>query len=183
MDFPIRKTVVFVEETFRELDRDLDPLQRRAVAVAVVGNALAGRYAEDLTALAELGGRLGRELAERALAALGIPAGKVQSYGKAAIVGTAGEIEHGAAILHPRFGKQVRAFLAGATEIMPSAVKRAGAGATLDVPLHNLKDMWSFDHFDAVPVSVADAPAPDEILVALALADHGRPLARVTTNT
>jgi hypothetical protein len=180
MDIPIRRIVTVLDETVRELDRDIDPPPRRAVAVAVMANPFAGRYAADLTPLAELGSRLGRELTERALGALAIPASKVHSYGKGAIVGTGGEVEHTAAILHPRFGKAVRACLAGASEIMPSTAKRGAAGATLDIPLHNLRDMWSFDHFDTIPIAVADAPAPDEILVALALADHGRPLARIT---
>jgi len=188
MDIPARRIVVTLDETLYELDRAVVPVQRRVVAAAVIANPFAGRHVEDLAPLAELGGLLGRMLAERALAVLTVPTGAgpasaVQGYGKAAIVGTAGEVEHAAAILHPRFGKAVRATLDGASAIMPSAAKRAGPGASLDVPLHSIADMWSFDHFDAIPFAIADAPAADEILVALALADRGRPLARIATDT
>lgn len=183
MEIAARRIVVTLDETLVEMGHAVAPPQRRVVAAAVVANPFAGRHAVDLAPLAEMGALLGRMLAERALAALAVPAADVQAYGKGGIVGMAGEVEHAAAVLHPRFGKAVRAFLTGASAIMPSVAKRAGPGASLDLPLHNVAEMWSFDHFDAIPFAIADAPAPDEILVALALADRGRPLARITSDT
>jgi len=82
-------------------------------------------------------------------------------------------------LLHPRLGKAVRACLPGASSIMPSVTKRGPPGACVDIPLHGVTDMWSFDHFDTVSLCIPDSPAPDELLIAIALAEHGRPLARV----
>ena len=101
------------------------------------------------------------------------------SYGKAAIVGTSGDLEHAAAILHPRLGKPMRAAIGGGQAIIPSNVKIGAVGATIDVPLGDKDDVWVFDQFDTLSVMVANAPRPDEILVIVALADGGRPRARV----
>ena len=107
----IRKIVTFVEETRTEMGRTVDPPTLRAAAVAVIENPCAGKYVEDLAALMTIGEELGELLTRRAVAALGVPATSVESYGKAAAVGENGEIEHAAAILHPKLGAPVRRVL------------------------------------------------------------------------
>ena len=179
MDQPtIRKLLVMVEETRREIEQEVSPPLRKALAAAVIQNPFAGRYAEDLTPLISAGAFLGKLLAEQAVSALGAP-GQVHSYGKGAIVGMQGELEHAAALLHPRLGKPVREVVGKGAAIMPSTTKRAGPGASLDVPLHFKDDEWSFDHFDAMTFAIADAPAEDEIVIAVAVTNRGRPLARI----
>ena len=175
----IRKLITIVEATRREQGQDVDPPSRQAAAIAVIRNPYAGRYSHDLSALEKSGAELGELLAARAVDALGIPPGDVHSYGKAAIVGTEGEKEHAAAVLHPRLGKPVRELIGPASAIIPSAKKIGGPGATIDCPLHYKDDAWKFSHFDAMEISVADAPRADEIVVILALSDAGRPLHRV----
>lgn len=172
----IRKLVIQSDEIFREAGRTVEPPVRRVVAAAVIENPYAGKYVENLVALIEMGEFLGGYLGRRAVSVLDAP---VQSYGKAAIVGMHGELEHAAALLHPRLGKTLREAVQKGSAIIPSTKKRAGPGATIDVPLHFKDDEWSFDHFDAVAFSIVDAPAADEIVVAIAIANRGRPLARV----
>jgi len=172
----IRKICIVVEDLVRELDQHIDPPVRKVVAAAVIDNPFAGQYMKDLARLIAAGEHLGQLLGERATAALG---SAVQSYGKAAIVGTRGELEHAAALLHPRLGKPLRAAVGGGAAIIPSAKKRGGPGAAIDIPLHFKDDEWSFDHFDAIEFSVSDAPRDDEIVIAIAVTNRGRPLARV----
>jgi len=174
----VRKVVVSIEDIHMEAGRVLARSGRKVVAAAVISNPFAGRYVEDLQELVDAGGILGELLADRAVEALG-EGRSAESYGKAAIVGCRGEIEHGAALLHPRMGKPVRAAIGQGLAIIPSATKRAAPGASIDVPLHFKDDEWSFDHFDAATFSIVDAPADDEIVLLLALSDRGRPLARV----
>jgi len=100
--------------------------------------------------------------------------GPAVSYGKGALVGVSGEMEHGGACVHPMLGKPMRAAIGGGNAVISSNVKVAAAGASLDVPLGRKDDSWSFPHFDTITVSVADAPRPDEILVVMAIADGGR---------
>jgi hypothetical protein len=176
----VRKLVVHIEETRRELDRPVERLVAKVVAGAVIRNPFAGRYVEDLSPLYELGGEVAELLAERAVRALGVEPAAVEAYGKAAIVGVDGEIEHAAAILHPRFGAPVRAAVEGGEAIIPSTKKVGGPGSAIVMPLTNKNDIWSFDEMDAAEISVPDAPRPDELLVCLALAVGGRPLHRVT---
>jgi hypothetical protein len=175
----IRKWITTVEETAREAGRDVTPPIRRAVAACVIENPFAGRYVEDLSPLIEAGATLGSRLATRAIAALGIEGGKVHSFGKAAIVGEAGELEHAAALLHPKMGAPVRAALGKGPALIPSAKKRGGPGAAIDIPLGHKDAAFVRSHFDAVEFRVADAPARDEILLCLALTDGGRPLPRI----
>lgn len=175
----IRKITTLVEETRHELGQPVDPPSKQAAAIAVIKNPLAGRYQHDLSELEEIGAELGDLLARRAVAALGIAPETVHSYGKAAIVGEAGEREHAAAVLHPRLGKPFRSVLGGGAAIIPSAKKIGGPGTAIDCPLHHKDDAWTFSHFDAMEVSVADAPHADEIVVVLAVTDSGRPLHRV----
>lgn len=176
MSAMIRKYGSFSDTVLMEGGRALERPVRRAVAWAVLRNPHAGRFSEDLSDLIELGAELGAELVQRALVALGGPA---DAYGKAAIVGEAGELEHAAALLHPRMGAPVRAALGGGAALIPSAKKRAGMGATIDVPLGHKDAAFVRSHFDAIEARVTDAPMADEILLCLALAMGGRPLPRI----
>jgi hypothetical protein len=149
----------------------------RVAACAVIANPLAGRALDDLGELIPFGVELGELLVQEALKALPLPA---LSYGKAAIVGTSGDIEHGAAILHPLMGKPMREAIGGGQAIIPSNVKIGAVGCTIDVPLGHKDDTWSFDQIDTIGVTIANAPRPDEIVVIVALADGGRPRPRIT---
>ncbi len=175
----IRKVVVTVEEIRTEGPHELAAPVRRATALAVIANPYAGRYVEDLSALFPVGAELGKMLADRAVQALGIRPEDAESYGKAGIVGTNGEVEHLAAILHPQMGAPIRVAVGGGTAIIPSAVKRGAPGATIDVPLHFKNDPWLFSYIDAVEVRVPDAPAPDEIVIAVAVTTGRRPGQRI----
>ena len=178
MKAQIRKLAVWLEETHREAGRDVLPATRKAVAVAVIANPFAGRYQEDLTGLMEIGAELGALLGARCVAVLGIEPGQAQSYGKAAMVGGAGELEHAAAILHPRLGAPLREAVGGGAALVPSSKKMGGPGQVLDVPLGHKDAAYVRSHFDAVEVRLNDAPRAGEIMVAVAVADSGRPLAR-----
>lgn len=179
MTAKIRKLVVQVEETRNEMGKDVNPPVRKAAAIAVIENPFAGKYAEDLTTLMDIGEELGDLLGRRAVAALGIKPSEAESYGKAAIVGDAGELEHAAAILHPKLGKPLRVAVEKGAALVPSAKKRAGIGAPIDVPLGHKDAAFVRSHFDAMEVRVSDAPRPNEILVAVVVTDSGRPLPRV----
>jgi hypothetical protein len=175
----VRKYLTVVEEILTEMGREISPPIRRAAALAVIENPFAGRYVEDLTPLIEAGEELGRILSEKALAALGIAGEKVESYGKAALVGENGEMEHAAALLHPKMGAPVRAVLGKGAALIPSSKKRGAMGSELDIPLGHKDAAYVRSHFDGMQVSVNDAPRSDEILVAVAFTSGGRPLARV----
>ena len=179
MKAKIRKLVVQVEEVRSEMGREVDPPARKAVAMAVIENPCAGRYVEDLNELAEIGEELGGLLGERCVRALGIAPHQAQSYGKAAIVGEAGELEHAAAILHPKLGATLRKALEKGAALVPSAKKIGTLGAAVDVPLGHKDAAYVRSHFDAVEARVSDAPRAREIVVAVAVTDSGRPLARV----
>jgi hypothetical protein len=173
----IRKIVTTVDEVHLEAGRPVDPRVRRVVVAAVLANPFAGRYVEDLTPLIEESVPLGERLTAAAVAQLeGRP---VHSYGKGGIVGTKGELEHVAAMLHPKLGTPVREGVGGGTAIIPSAKKRGGPGTSLDVPLHYKDAAFVRSHFDAVELRIADAPADDELVIAVAVTDGGRPLPRV----
>jgi len=178
-DFQFRKLLTLVEDTLSEGGRVVTPPLRKAAAVAVIANPFVGHYVDDLSRLIDIGEELGGVLGARAVEALGVAPHEVQSYGKGAIVGAAGELEHAAAILHPKLGKPFRETVGGGAAIIPSAKKRGGPGATLDVPLHFKDDAWKFANFDAMEIRVTDAPGADEIVVALAVTTAGRPHPRV----
>lgn len=175
----IRKIVTVVEETRSEIGRPVDPPTRRAAAIAVIANPFAGRYVEDLSELFDIGETLGALLCERAVAALGIPGDRIESYGKAAAVGENGELEHAAAILHPKLGAPVRRTLGKGAALIPSSKKRGGPGVALDIPLGHKDAAFVRSHFDGMEVRIVDAPRADEIVVAIAVTDSGRPLPRV----
>jgi hypothetical protein len=179
MKAQIRKIAVWVEETLQEAGRDISPPTRKAVAVAVIANPFAGRYVEDLTLLMDIGAELGALLGQRCVAALGIKAEQAQSYGKAAMVGEAGELEHAAAILHPKLGAPLRLAVGSGAALVPSSKKMGGPGQVLDVPLGHKDAAYVRSHFDGIEVRLNDAPRAGEIMVAVAVTDSGRPLPRV----
>jgi amino acid synthesis protein len=148
----------------------------RIAACAVIANPLAGIVTDDLGELVSFGAELGAYLVRTAIDILQMPA---ISYGKAAIVGTSGDIEHAAAIIHPRMGKPMRDAIGGGQAIIPSNVKVAAAGTAIDVPLGHKDDVWSFDEIDTMTIMIPGAPRPDEIVVIAALANSGRPRPRV----
>jgi hypothetical protein len=175
----IRKIVTVVEETHAEMGRDIATPTRRAAAIAVIENPFAGRYQEDLEDLMAIGEELGGLLGRRCVEALGIQPSEAESYGKAALIGENGELEHGAALLHPRMGAPLRAAVEKGAALVPSSKKRGSMGAPLDVPLGHKNAAYVRSHFDAMEVRINDAPRADEIMVAIAVTDSGRPLPRV----
>lgn len=175
----IRKLVVQVDETMIEMGKAVQPPARKALAMAVIENPCAGRYVEALDELMAIGEELGGLLGRRCVEALGIAPEQAQSYGKAAIVGEAGELEHAAAILHPRLGAPLRQAVGRGAALVPSSKKQGGLGAAVDVPLGHKDAAFVRSHFDAMEARVADAPRANEIVVAVVVTDSGRPLPRV----
>lgn len=175
----IRKLVVCVDETRIEMGRAVEPPVRRALAIAVIANPYAGRWSDSLDELVAIGEELGGLLGERCVSALGIAPGDAHSYGKAAIVGERGELEHAAAILHPRLGAPLRRAVDKGAALVPSAKKSGGPGTAIDVPLGHKDAAYVRSHFDAIEARVADAPRADEIVVAVAVTDGGRPHPRI----
>jgi hypothetical protein len=179
MPAQIRKLVVQIDETHREMDREVHPPTRRALAMAVIHNPCAGRYVENLDELIAIGEELGGLLGQRCVQALGIAAEQAHSYGKAAIVGEAGELEHAAAILHPKLGAPLRVAVSKGAALVPSAKKQGGMGTAVDVPLGHKDAAFVRSHFDAMEARIADAPRAQEIVVAVVVTDSGRPLPRI----
>ena len=179
MSADIRKLAVWVEETHREIGQAISPPTRKAVAVAVIANPFAGSYAEDLSELMDIGAELGGLLGDKCVAALGITPSEAQSYGKAAMVGEGGELEHAAAILHPKLGAPLRKAVEKGAALVPSSKKMGGPGQVLDVPLGHKDAAYVRSHFDGIEVRLNDAPRAGEIMVAVAVTDSGRPLPRV----
>jgi hypothetical protein len=175
----IRKLFTVIEETHQEAGQTIAPPNRKAAAIAVIQNPFAGRHVTDVSELIEIGERLGALLGQRAVAALGIAPAEAQSYGKGAIVGEDGELEHAAAILHPKLGAPLRRAVEKGAALVPSAKKRGGMGAAIDVPLGHKDAAFVRSHFDAMEIRVPDAPRRDEIVVAVVVTDSGRPLPRI----
>lgn len=179
MSLKIRKLATFVDETHQEMGQSISPPTRRAAAVAVIENPFAGQYQDDLELLMQYGAELGQLLGDRCVEALGIQPAQAQSYGKAALVGEQGELEHAAAILHPRLGKPLRTAVEKGAALVASNKKMGGVGQPLDVPLGHKEAAYVRSHFDGMEVRINDAPRANEILVAVAVTDSGRPLPRV----
>ena len=175
----IRKIITVVDETLTEQGQNISPPIRRAAAIAVIANPFAGMFQQDLSELIDAGEELGQLLAERAVAALGIVGSNVESYGKAAAVGENGELEHAAALLHPKLGAPVRKVLGKGAALIPSSKKRGGMGVVLDIPLGHKDAAFVRSHFDGMEVRVPDAPRANEIVIAVAVTTGGRPLPRV----
>ncbi len=179
MKATVRKYQTVVEETLREIGIDIEPSTRKATAIAVIANPFAGQYQEDLSLLMEIGAELGEVLGCKAVAALGIDPPDAQSYGKAAVVGSRGELEHAAAILHPKLGAPLRAAVEKGAALVPSVKKMGDLGTAIDVPLGHKDAAYVRSHFDGMEVRVPDAPRADEIVVCVSVTDSGRPLPRV----
>jgi hypothetical protein len=179
MQARIRKLAVFLDETHLEMGQTVAPPTRRAAAVAVIENPFAGRYEPDLSALIDIGAELGALLGRRCVQALGIDPAQAESYGKAAMVGEAGELEHAAAILHPKLGAPLRAEVEQGAALVPSSKKMGGPGQPLDIPLGHKDAAYVRSHFDGMEIRLNDAPRAGEIMVAVAVTDSGRPLPRV----
>lgn len=175
----VRKYVDLVEEIKMENGRTIEQPNKKAAAIAIIKNPFSDKFQSDLEALTHFGDTLGEELSRRALNSLKIDPDQVESFGKGAIVGMGGELEHAAAILHPKLGHAVRRVVGGGKTMMPSAKKMGIAGTELDIPVHCKEAALVRSHFDAMAVRVQDAPRNDEILVAVVLTNAGRPLSRV----
>jgi len=174
----IRKIVTVVEDIFMDGERKAVRPVRKVAAIAVIRNPYAGTYQEDLSPLVDYSEEIGRTISGRAVEALGKDR-KVESYGKAAIAGEKGELEHAAALLHPKLGTPLRSAVGGGKAIIPSAKKIGRMGDSIDIPLHFKDAAFVRSHFDAMTVSIGDAPKADEILLAVAITDGGRPNPRV----
>jgi len=179
MKAKIRKLAVNVEETHLEIGRKVDPITRKAVAVAVIENPFANSYQEDLSLLMEIGAELGTLLGRKCVEVLGITPEKAESYGKSAMVGENGELEHAAALLHPKMGAPLRKEVEKGAALVPSSKKMGSPGQVLDVPLGHKDAAYVRSHFDGIEVRLNDAPRANEIMVAIAVTDSGRPLPRV----
>lgn len=179
MTSKIRKLIVQVDETRYEMGRAIMPPTRKALAMAVIENPYVGRYSENLDELVAIGEELGALLGEKCVQALGIAPGQAHSYGKAAIVGEGGELEHAAAILHPKLGAPLRKAVEKGAALVPSSKKRGGLGTAIDVPLGHKDAAFVRSHFDAMEARVSDAPRANEIVVAVVVTDSGRPLPRI----
>ena len=175
----VLKYVTILEETLKEGGKKVDATTRKAAAIAVIKNPFAGKYVENLDPLIDIGEELGGILGKRAVEALRITPKNAESYGKAAIVGEAGELEHAAAILHPKLGTPLREAVGGGKAIIPSANKMGGPGTEIDVPLHYKDAAFVRSHFDAMTVRVPGAPRADEIAVVIVVTDSGRPHPRI----
>ncbi len=175
----IRKIIVQVDEIHIEMGQPVNPPTRRALAMAVIDNPYADGYSQNLDELIAIGEELGQLLGEKCVQALGIAPGAAHSYGKAAIVGEAGELEHAAAILHPKLGAPLRKAVEKGAALVPSAKKLGGLGTAIDVPLGHKDAAFVRSHFDAMEARVADAPRAREIVVAVVVTDSGRPLPRI----
>lgn len=172
----IRKIIVIREIIYSEGGGSANSPIVRVAGLGLIENPFSGQYVENLNSLFLMGHDLGEILMKEIVPILSNPA---TSYGKAAIVGTNGDLEHGHAMLHPMLGKAIRGPIGGGEALIPSSAKIAATGSTIDIPIGNKDDQWSFDYIDAMTVSVSDGPRPNEILMAIALADGGRPVPRV----
>ena len=168
----VRKIVTFAEETFSEAGHAANPSLRKVAVVAVLKNPFAGRYVEDLAPLTEASLTLGRRISSIAIAAMnGLP---VQSYGKAGLVGLAGEQEHAVAMLTTVYGNVMREAAGGGKAWISSITKRVPPGETIDIPLAHKDALYVRSHYDGITLTLHDAPLPDEIAIIVAFANRER---------
>lgn len=179
MNATVRSITTAVDEIHNEGERPVEPAARVAVVLAVIENPWAGKsFVQELgPVIDEIAPDLGKLLSDRVVNALDAP---VEAYGKAAIVGLSGEIEHGSGLIHTlQFGNHFRE-AAAATTLLPAVEKRAAAGSAFDIPLKHVTDATIRSHHQTVEARVPDAPRADEIVIGLAAAAQGRPQARLT---
>jgi hypothetical protein len=167
----VRKTQIVVESVEMEGGLRANTPVTRVAGLAVIANPGAGRVEEDLSRFYDLGFQTAERLMLDMLPRLPGPA---VSYGKAALVGVNGDLEHAHCMLHPKLGAALRVPMGGGAALIPSSAKVGAAGAVLDIPLGHKDDAWSRDHFDAMSVCISDAPRPNEIMLAVVIADGGR---------
>ena len=169
----IRKLYTVVDETRREAGQGLERPITKAAALAIVANPLANKPGADVSELIKYGEELGRILSDRLLTV--IPRERVHSFGKSAVIGYAGELEHAAALIHPAFGKHVREAIGGGVARILSTKKMGRPGMTVDVPLCYKDALRVVSHYDAMTLYLPDGPLPDEVVVILVFTDGGRP--------
>jgi hypothetical protein len=173
----IKRVLTFVDEVRREAGREVTPPLRKVAVIAVVDNPFAGRFEADLSPLVKASEAVGRTICELAVALL--KPHTPDSYGKAAIIGLAGEQEHGVAMLTTVFGNVMRDAAGGGKAWISSMTKRAAPGATIDIPLAHKDALYVRSHYDGITLTLHDAPLPDEIAVICGYASRGRPHHRV----
>lgn len=173
----VRKFETIVEEIFHEGGPVASTPLRRAAVLAVIHNPFAGGYVEDIQPFMDDLRPLGLEMSKWLVAALGGDAKIVEGYGKGAIVGSAGELEHGA-LWHAPGGYGMREVLGGAKAIVASTKKVGGPGARLDVPVTHINASYVRSHFDAMEIGIADSPRADEMLLVLVMTTGPRIHAR-----
>ena len=178
MKIEVRKIVAGVEEIFHDGGPPLDKPLRKAWVAAVIKNPFAGRYEPEISGMMDELKPLGLDCSKRLVAALGGDTEAIESYGKGSLIGIAGEIEHGA-LWHVPGGYAMRELLGKALAIVPSSAKLGAMGAAIDIPIHHRNAAYVRSHFDAITVSVPDAPRADEMMFVLAMTTGGRPHARV----
>lgn len=179
MEIKARKFYVLMEEIKRDGEREVSKDNKRVSVAVVAENPFAGEYVDDLTPLIEWSAKMAPILTGRALATAGMVESDVESYGKACVVGGNGELEHAAAVLHPKLGKPFREKVGGGKAIIPSAKKMGYPGCSIDVPLHFKDAAFVRSHFDAMEVRLPDAPRDNEIVLILTITNCGRPHPRV----
>ncbi|KZL91029.1 amino acid synthesis family protein [Clostridium magnum] len=180
MEIRVRKFYTCVEEIKSDGGKDItDKIHKKVTAAVIIENPFAGKYVEDLSPLTEWSVGIAPTLIQKALEAGRMDISEVESYGKGAIVGGNGELEHAAAILHPKLGKPFRDGVGGGKAIIPSSKKMGFPGCTLDIPLHYKDAAFVRTHFDAMELRIPDAPRDNEIIVALTVTNCGRPHPRV----
>ncbi|TIS99591.1 MAG: amino acid synthesis family protein [Mesorhizobium sp.] len=174
----VRKFLVQVEEIFHESGPPAARPLKRGAIVAIIANPFAGRYVEEITGFMDDLKPLGLDMARRLIDAIGDGASAIQGYGKGAIVGAAGELEHGA-LWHNPGGYAMRELLGNARAIVPSTKKVGGPGTRIDIPITHINASYVRSHFDAIEIGVTDAPRADEMAVILAMTTGARIHARV----
>lgn len=174
----VRKYVATVEETLHDGGPALARPVTKAVVGGVIANPYAGRHVADIQPMMKALEPLAVDLTERVMKMLGARGSELEAYGKGAIVGLNGELEH-AALWHQPSGFGIRHAMGGAKSIVPSTVKVASAGARIDIPLHHVTAAYVRSHFDTIEFCVPDGPRPDEIVFIVAASMGGRPHARV----
>lgn len=167
-EIAVRKFVTVVDEVLHENGPPPPRPQRRGAMLAVIDNPFAGRYVEDIQPFMDDLRPLGLDMAQRLLKALGGDARAIEGYGKGAIVGAAGELEHGA-LWHNPGGYAMRETLGDAKAIVPSTKKVGGPGTRIDIPITHVNASYVRSHFDAIEVGINDAPRANEMVVILAM--------------